>query len=80
MIELTRNHAHRTASHRYARCSELRLEAYINGEGLFSHDISHSGYGTNLEGPFPLVCEAIERCHEAVSTIPRPRESRCARS
>ncbi|CAO1632403.1 unnamed protein product [Parajaminaea phylloscopi] len=24
------------------------------------------GYGTNLEGPFPVVCTAIERCHEAV--------------
>jgi uncharacterized protein (TIGR00106 family) len=24
------------------------------------------GYGTNLEGTFPLVSQAIERCHEAV--------------
>lgn len=26
----------------------------------------YSGYGTNLEGLFPVVCKAIERCHEAV--------------
>lgn len=29
--------------------------------------LCYSGYGTNLEGPFPVVCKAIEKCHEAVS-------------
>ncbi|KAN0065879.1 hypothetical protein ACQY0O_001010 [Thecaphora frezii] len=31
------------------------------------------GYGTNLEGPFALVCQAIERCHEAVHRMGVPR-------
>lgn len=30
---------------------------------------SNSGYGTNLEGPFPVVCRAIELCHEAVHRL-----------
>lgn len=28
-----------------------------------------SGYGTNLEGLFPVVCKAIELCHEAVHRL-----------
>ncbi|PWN20854.1 hypothetical protein BCV69DRAFT_283063 [Microstroma glucosiphilum] len=32
-----------------------------------------NGYGTNLEGPFPLVSKAIERCHEAVHKLGAPR-------
>ena len=31
--------------------------------------LSHSGYGTNLEGLFPVVSKAIERCHEAVHRL-----------
>ncbi|SOV08768.1 related to UPF0045 protein sll0230 [Ustilago sp. UG-2017a] len=27
------------------------------------------GYGTNLEGTFPVVCKAIELCHEAVHRL-----------
>lgn len=27
------------------------------------------GYGTNLEGPFPVVSRAIEACHEAVHAM-----------
>jgi uncharacterized protein YqgV (UPF0045/DUF77 family) len=27
------------------------------------------GYGTNLEGPFPVVSKAIEACHEAVHAM-----------
>ncbi|SPO45343.1 related to UPF0045 protein sll0230 [Moesziomyces antarcticus] len=27
------------------------------------------GYGTNLEGLFPVVSKAIERCHEAVHRL-----------
>lgn len=33
------------------------------------------GYGTNLEGPFALVSEAIEKCHEAVHEKGIPRIS-----
>ncbi|UZJ52234.1 hypothetical protein CBS101457_001554 [Exobasidium rhododendri] len=31
------------------------------------------GYGTNLEGPFPVVSRAIEACHEAVHAMGAPR-------
>jgi len=33
------------------------------------------GYGTNLEGPFSLVSEAIEACHDAVHKLGIPRIS-----
>lgn len=31
------------------------------------------GYGTNLEGPWMQVCEAIKACHEAVHEMGVPR-------
>jgi hypothetical protein len=34
---------------------------------LFSFQMH--GYGTNLEGPFPVVSRAIEACHEAVHAM-----------
>lgn len=34
-----------------------------------SYLVQFSGYGTNLEGPFPIVSRAIEACHEAVHAM-----------
>ncbi|KIJ35714.1 hypothetical protein M422DRAFT_76295 [Sphaerobolus stellatus SS14] len=31
------------------------------------------GYGTNLEGPWSAVCEAIHACHKAVHAMGAPR-------
>ncbi|GJJ12526.1 hypothetical protein Clacol_006769 [Clathrus columnatus] len=31
------------------------------------------GYGTNIEGPWTQVCEAIKACHEAVHVLGIPR-------
>ncbi|PWN28837.1 DUF77-domain-containing protein [Jaminaea rosea] len=53
-----------------AECQRV-LEA-MKSEGI---KYEMHGYGTNLEGPFPLVCQAIERCHEAVHAKGAPRIS-----
>ncbi|KAH9066374.1 hypothetical protein EDB87DRAFT_1527666, partial [Lactarius vividus] len=34
---------------------------------------SRSGYGTNLEGPWSAVCQAIHDCHAAVHAKGAPR-------
>ncbi|KAF8511138.1 hypothetical protein BU17DRAFT_77562 [Hysterangium stoloniferum] len=35
--------------------------------------IPYSGYGTNLEGPWTAVCNAIQACHAAVHAMGAPR-------
>lgn len=47
-----------------------KCQLVLNASGL---KYKMHGYGTNLEGPWSDVCEAIHKCHQAVHAQGAPR-------
>ncbi|KIJ27813.1 hypothetical protein M422DRAFT_61971 [Sphaerobolus stellatus SS14] len=45
----------------------------LEKSGLVYKVRRETGYGTNLEGPWSAVCEAIHACHKAVHAMGAPR-------
>lgn len=55
------------------RCPVLCLHLHLHLPLHLLHPPLTSGYGTNLEGPWPLVSRAIEACHERLHELGVPR-------
>ncbi|KAL0946536.1 hypothetical protein HGRIS_012744 [Hohenbuehelia grisea] len=59
-----------TVSQIFRRCSKL---IHVDSTWDTGYHLVYSGYGTNLEGPWAEVCQAIHDCHAAVHAKGAPR-------